>query len=156
MYTRTELLEKLHSGICEVIFEKVNGEIREMNCTLDAEHLPVPDGEKTSTYTRAQPEHTIAVWDVVKEDWRSFRIESVRQIKCLTGVNKMADLEDDAHTERNEFRNGEKVVVVDTHGTPTGQGTVVKGEKNVIDVLMEDGSVLTCIDEKYLKRMLFG
>ena len=35
-----ELKEVLQNGIVSVVFEKVDGTIREMNCTLNKEHMP--------------------------------------------------------------------------------------------------------------------
>tara|TARA_R100000951_G_scaffold104881_1_gene98337 strand:+ start:321 stop:581 length:261 start_codon:yes stop_codon:yes gene_type:complete len=70
-----EIVENLHRGVCKVVFEKANGEIREMRCTLDPNRLPeqqtlTEDGGDIRDHTR--------VWDVEANGWRSFRFESVR------------------------------------------------------------------------------
>lgn len=59
-----------------VTFEKKDGTIREMNCTLKDVPAYVP---KTET-VRKKSESTISVYDIDNQDWRSFRIDSVRQV----------------------------------------------------------------------------
>lgn len=86
---REDYLRELKNGICSVVFEKVNGEQRQMNCTLSANHLPVSTDkghEEAESVARRISESTIPVWDVVLQEWRSFRIESVLEFERLTGV----------------------------------------------------------------------
>jgi hypothetical protein len=59
-----------------VTFEKKDGTIREMNCTLKDVPEYVP---KTET-VRKKSESTISVYDIDNQDWRSFRIDSVRHV----------------------------------------------------------------------------
>jgi len=69
--------EKLESDRCWVTFRKVNGDLRTMWCTLKKEYLPE---QKDISEVINKPEDdpkTIAVWDLEKQAWRSFRIESV-------------------------------------------------------------------------------
>lgn len=57
-----------------VKFKKVNGEIREMVCTTHRDAIPfdkLPKGKK-----EANPD-VMCVWDQQKQDWRSFRFDSV-------------------------------------------------------------------------------
>jgi hypothetical protein len=57
-------------------FKKVNGEIRKMRCTLNEELIP-EDKKSTGNGKRKSPEDSIAVFDLDKQDWRSFRYESI-------------------------------------------------------------------------------
>ena len=72
-----DILEKLHSSRCWVTFKKVNGDMRTMWCTLQKEYLPEQqDIEEVLVKSGDEPK-SIAVWDLEKEAWRSFRIESM-------------------------------------------------------------------------------
>lgn len=73
----------LHEGIINVIFRKKDGSERTMKCTL-IESLIVPyarknDSEGHSTQ-RLKNEDIAAVWDIDKNEWRSFRYDSVIKI----------------------------------------------------------------------------
>lgn len=57
-------------------FKKVNGEIRKMRCTLNEELIP-QDKKSTGNSTRKSPQDSIAVYDLDKQDWRSFRYDSI-------------------------------------------------------------------------------
>ena len=59
----------------KVAFTKTDGNIREMICTLQ-ESFTIPYEKKTD---KQKPENSeiLAVWDVEKHAWRSFRVDSV-------------------------------------------------------------------------------
>jgi len=78
MFDRNELKNKLYKSICKVVFVKANGEPRIMHCTLNESMIPVQE-EKTNEETKTRKENTdlIAAWDVEKNGWRSFRIDSI-------------------------------------------------------------------------------
>jgi hypothetical protein len=83
MITRQDLTAALTQGICEVTFTKLNGEVRTMPCTLKAELLPV---RAAVTEQRAERKHNDAVMSAYctdKNEWRSFRVENVTEIKQL-------------------------------------------------------------------------
>lgn len=63
----------LKTNVMVVTFDKTNGEKRIMNCTLQEEYLP----EYNSDSTRLKNDNVLAVWDVDKKSWRSFRFDSV-------------------------------------------------------------------------------
>lgn len=73
----------LHShlayGPVTVVFEKKDGTLREMRCTLK----DVPDYErKTESETpRKKNNEVMSVFDMDKSEWRSFRIDSVKEVK---------------------------------------------------------------------------
>jgi WYL_2, Sm-like SH3 beta-barrel fold len=69
-------LNDLHNNICFVKFTKKDGSIREMRCTLLPNLLPAKTDLEEHTQ-RKQPTESIAVWDLDKNDWRSFRVDSI-------------------------------------------------------------------------------
>jgi hypothetical protein len=73
------MINELKSGICEVEFTKVNGETRLMKCTLDPSIIPVATKEDplSQKKVRSVSEEVLPVWDVEREQWRSFRVENV-------------------------------------------------------------------------------
>lgn len=82
MMTRNEMIEMLQAKECRVVFTKINGETRDMQCTLMESALPVKEmpakvTEAEAVTTRKVNLDTIVAWDVNKEDFRSFRIENV-------------------------------------------------------------------------------
>jgi hypothetical protein len=78
--------QMLKNNVLQVTFNKKStGELRTMRCTLNAQHLP----EQTQTVTRAKefnPE-VVSVFDLDKQDWRSFRIDSVVEVAVEEAVN---------------------------------------------------------------------
>jgi hypothetical protein len=69
----------LRMGPMAIVFTKKDGSEREMNCTL-AEAVIVPH-EKTTDRVKEENLDTLAVWDLDKEAWRSFRLDSVISVK---------------------------------------------------------------------------
>ena len=68
---------------CRVIFTKVNGEERNMVCTLKEDVIPKATKDPiTQKKVRDLNEEVLAVWDVNKEGWRSFRISNVVSFVC--------------------------------------------------------------------------
>lgn len=66
----------LRDGKISVTFEKKDGTIREMNCTLSEQMIPAEKAPKGSG--KVQSKEAIAVFDLDAGDWRSFRFESVK------------------------------------------------------------------------------
>lgn len=77
MFDRDELKSSLHSGVCKVTFTKANGETRVMHCTLNESMLPPTVVETEVNSPRVENTDVIAAWDVEKNGWRSFRIDSI-------------------------------------------------------------------------------
>ena len=68
----------LRQGILQVTFQKKDGSLREMTCTLQSGFIPeenVPTGAG-----KAKNDEAIAVYDLEVEGWRSFRWDSVKNI----------------------------------------------------------------------------
>jgi len=78
--TKSELIPFLKEGIVQVIFEKADGSERVMNCTLMESHLPPVDEDSPK---RKVNDEVLAVWDIDKGEWRSFRLDSVLEINLL-------------------------------------------------------------------------
>jgi len=82
--TKEELVETLKANICKVTFTKLNGEVREMPCTLREDVVPVYE-RKTPLKEAAVTEEsninpTLSVWCMDKKEWRSFRVDNVTKI----------------------------------------------------------------------------
>lgn len=77
--TRDEMILELQKRECRVIFTKINGEERNMVCTLQKDVLPAANKEDplTQKKVRAVNENTVVAWDVNKAAFRSFRVENV-------------------------------------------------------------------------------
>ena len=75
---RDRIVRDLRLGNVEVQFTKKDGTERKMLCTLiniPAEHQPKSETEYA--------ENTLRVFDVEKQGWRSFRLDSVTSVVCL-------------------------------------------------------------------------
>jgi hypothetical protein len=81
MMDRYKLKETLENGIATVTFEKVDGTLREMRCTLQADMLPKQLlREEGDASHRTTPDTVLAVWDLDQGGWRSFRVDSVKNV----------------------------------------------------------------------------
>tara|TARA_B100000287_G_scaffold257047_2_gene241674 strand:+ start:1081 stop:1353 length:273 start_codon:yes stop_codon:yes gene_type:complete len=76
-YTREEMVEMLRTKVCQVRFIKVNGEERNMTCTLKADQIPGDKKPKDDDNGVQATIGVIKVFDTEKQDWRSFRVDSV-------------------------------------------------------------------------------
>ena len=74
---RIKMIKELQSGTRVVTFTKVNGEQREMTCTLDPNIIPDPIEIKADKSPKTVNEEVLPVWDTTAKGWRSFRIDSV-------------------------------------------------------------------------------
>jgi hypothetical protein len=72
----------LVKGVYEVTFTKVNGETRSMPCTLDPSHLP-PAPIKENAKTRELKVDVMSVWCLDKNEWRSFKVMNVTEVKPI-------------------------------------------------------------------------
>lgn len=85
---QTEMLleaAKLKAALQErpirVLFEKADGNLREMFCTTNIELVPWPDNptEGSSDILKEKDPNLFVVWDLEKEAWRSFRFERLKE-----------------------------------------------------------------------------
>lgn len=80
---RVAIIQGLRNGVVRVEFTKVDGTNRVMICSLNSKYLPETDEVKVST--QSEQKNAIAVFDLEKNKWRSFRFSSVKGF--TTGVN---------------------------------------------------------------------
>lgn len=71
------LKEKLRENVLSVVFVKRDGTEREMKCTLRGDMIPARQETTESAQKRTRSEENLAVWDLEKEGWRSFRYDSI-------------------------------------------------------------------------------
>ena len=85
------LKENLQSSIAYVSFIKTDGTLREMKCTLIPSYLPEPKqiDENVRHVPRKESDDSLAVWDIEKSAWRSFRLDSINNINYI-GVENAA------------------------------------------------------------------
>lgn len=67
----------LHETEVHLDFIKANGETRKMRCTLHEDNIP--EDKRPKNTGRKQAEDTIAVFDLDKQEWRSFRYDSIQE-----------------------------------------------------------------------------
>lgn len=84
-YTKEQILKCLTTHQCVVKFTKVNGELREMPCTLKPDVVPKFE-RKTPVKESTKESNTISVWCTDKQAWRSFRVDSVLDIQVDLGM----------------------------------------------------------------------
>lgn len=71
----------LKQHVCKVTFTKVNGELREMTCTLKADIVPAYERKTPVKEDTEKVRDTISVWDLDKKAWRSFRLDNIQGIQ---------------------------------------------------------------------------
>jgi len=73
--TKDKLKKILQTDDLTVMFTKKDGTNRIMNCTLREVHLPLSMQKES---TRKENVDVLSVWDLDVKDWRSFRIDSIK------------------------------------------------------------------------------
>jgi hypothetical protein len=98
---RETVIELLQKECAVVTFTKGDGTERVLNCTLQAEYLPMPTPPPVASETTARTaelitkparvvnEHVVAAWDTDINEFRSFRLDSVITI-TVNGVEQFA------------------------------------------------------------------
>lgn len=79
--TRSDIVKVLSSGIHSVTFTKVDGTERTMPCTLDPTILPQVEIKEEKVVPRKLNIDTLRVFVTDIKEWRSFRIENLKEIK---------------------------------------------------------------------------
>jgi hypothetical protein len=77
------LLKALRSGPVTVNFTKADGTERAMACTLDESMIPTefaPKVKEEGAVERKKSTDAVAVFDLEKEGWRSFRWDAVKTV----------------------------------------------------------------------------
>lgn len=71
----------LHQGTVEVQFTKKDGTVRTMKCTL--KHDLVKPYEKKTDKTKPTNEDVCPVYDLDKQEWRSFKYDTVTKVSSF-------------------------------------------------------------------------
>jgi len=79
---KTQIVESLHQGVCEVTFTKADGTERTMKCTL--QNLPT-QGKQMLNENPAD-RNVIPVWDVESLSWKSFNVNSVKSFRRVSSL----------------------------------------------------------------------
>jgi hypothetical protein len=76
------LHDDITKNLC-VVFTKKDGTDREMFCTLSESRIPSDKQPKTETGTTARSfsDDALRVFDTEKQEWRSFRWDSVKEVR---------------------------------------------------------------------------
>ena len=79
---RNEILDVLNTRVAEVTFTKVDGTERKMKATLLSEYVdPIVSAKgKTTLVDRPVNESVIRCVDTELNEWRSFRVDSVKSL----------------------------------------------------------------------------
>ncbi len=77
---RTWLVEHLHHGEVTVGFTKKDGEFRSMKCTLSEGLIPQDKMPKGTGKKKADVPTSQSVFDVNKQEWRSFLWENIQSV----------------------------------------------------------------------------
>jgi hypothetical protein len=83
---RDWLIGVLREQTVTVTFTKQDGTERVMNCTLYEGDIPVDQAPKNSG--RTKPTESLAVFDIEAKGWRSFRWDSIKEVKFTLGQAK--------------------------------------------------------------------
>lgn len=76
---RAWLKSMLTVGPADVTFTKKDGTERTMKCTLQEGHY-VPH-ERTTDNAKEENLEVLPVWDIEKSAWRSFRLDTIKQVR---------------------------------------------------------------------------
>jgi hypothetical protein len=85
-YTDTELerfalLQKLReSALTRLVFEKTDGTLRQMNCTLKDGAYPALKQRDLMEQIQPRNPNVLCVYDLDKNAWRSFRLNSIKSV----------------------------------------------------------------------------
>ena len=84
-YDRDGIIKDLKNNAVRVYFTKVNGEKRELRCSLKPDLLPPVTVHEHLDDMHSRPENKeiVAVWDLDNGGWKSFRIDSVEYVEIL-------------------------------------------------------------------------
>mgnify|MGYP003335358621 FL=1 len=81
LMNKHELKEIIQNGVVTVVFTKKDGTERTMKCTLLPEYLPQRGQLLVESSNRKENTDVLSVWDIDVGDWRSFRLDSVKEIR---------------------------------------------------------------------------
>ena len=68
----------------DILFTKADGTERQMRCTLNENKIPVDFSPKSTE--RKKSDEVLPVFDIENQGWRSFRLDSVKNVQFHIGV----------------------------------------------------------------------
>lgn len=83
MHTKDEMKGFLRNNVVLLTFEKKDGTERTMRCTLMESLLPTIDLNVDKRQVK-KSDSSLAVWDLDKNAWRSYRVDSVRTFEVVS------------------------------------------------------------------------
>ena len=86
-----EIRQALKTNRVTVVFEKADGSLRTMLCTLQEKYLPpvvLKEGEEAKPKKDKGDTNIVTVWDLEKTAWRSFYLESLKSFEIETGTQE--------------------------------------------------------------------
>lgn len=80
---KQDLAKLLKESIVSILFKKKDGTERNLLCTLKPDLLPSVEQKETDEpkKEKKKSDTNLAVWDLEKNAWRSFRLDSVISYK---------------------------------------------------------------------------
>lgn len=93
---RRQVEEILKTGNAKFHFQKTDGSLRDMFCTLQSSVLP--DTYNSEMKSNARP-GILVVWDIENDGWRSIRYESVIGFKFLGHLERDMEHESTVRVE---------------------------------------------------------
>ena len=78
---RETLIKNLKNNVMQITFNKICGEERVMHCTLHETMIP-----ETSIDNKKINNEVLPVWDIDIGAWRSFRLDSVKNVKVIKDI----------------------------------------------------------------------
>jgi hypothetical protein len=82
---RTWMQDILKNERVNICFTKADGTERWLHCSLHPDLIPAEKLQKEEASTRKRSIEAQSVWDIDKNDWRSFRWDSVREFSFNLG-----------------------------------------------------------------------
>ena len=79
------LRDVLKENIALVTFTKKDGTVRTMRCTLKADLLPPQTDIEEQVQKKVPNPDALAVWDLEKAAWRSFRFDTILAFSISEG-----------------------------------------------------------------------
>lgn len=86
---KTYLKELLIERPVTVEFQKKDGSMRKMYCTLNSTYIPAEHVPKGVAKPRSEEATTLSVFDIESGGWRSFRYDSVESVTFVTDNKKV-------------------------------------------------------------------
>ena len=70
-----EVIMEALSGVCTVVFMKMDGSVGRITGTLDSKAVPTTERQARRNCVRPLRGDRIVMWDINKQDWRSFYMD---------------------------------------------------------------------------------